>query len=237
MRRCLSAATRLRNLAISLMQRDSWGKAMLRDILLSGHIPRDASLLRAEIREDHRVGSRLFMLQFIYPNSVGAELGVFTGLFSAQLAKYRNAARVTFVDPWWTLYGDHYPDWGAYTDFGRLKTRTAFAATERRVKQHRARDRLIEVASSFDWLAAQADESLDWVYLDSTHSYEDTKRELALLKRKVKPRGFILGDDWHDEGHQHHGVSVAVNEFIREGDFKIIVCGRELQWVLRKLAN
>jgi Methyltransferase domain len=205
------------------------------DLLLSGYIPRDVSILRAEIRFDHRVRSRMFMLRFIPPNSVGAELGVFTGLFSSHLAKHRNAARITFVDPWWTLFGEHYPDWGAYTDFGRLKTRAAYAASERRVLQHQMPNRFVEVTSSQDWLAGQPDESLDWVYLDSTHSYEGTKQELALLERKLKDRGLILGDDWQDdEGHPHHGVCVAVNEFLRHSDFKVIVCGRKAQWVLRK---
>jgi len=210
---------------------------MLRDILLSGYMPRNVNILRAEIRADHRIRRRLFMLQFIPPNSVGAELGVFTGLFSSHLAAYRNVAQVTFVDPWWTAFGDYYPDWGAYTDFGRVKTRAAYAAAERRVQQHGIPNRVIEVASSYDWLASQADESLDWVYLDTTHSYEGTKRELALLKRKLTERGFILGDDWYDEGHIHHGVSVAVNEFLRDGDFKVILCGHEAQWVLRRYSN
>jgi hypothetical protein len=210
---------------------------VLRDILLSGYMPTDASLLKAEIRANHRVRSRMFMLQFIPPNSVGAELGVFSGLFSSLLAGHSNVARITFVDPWWTAFGDYYPDWGAYTDFGRVKTRAAYAASERRVLQHRMPNRFIEVASSCDWLASQADESLDWVYLDSTHSYQGTKQELVLLKRKLKDRGLILGDDWQDEGHKHHGVCVAVNEFLRESDFKVIICGRELQWVLRRYAS
>jgi hypothetical protein len=207
---------------------------VLSDILLSKYIPRDASILRAELRADHRIRSRMFMLQFIPPNSVGAELGVFTGLFSSQLAAHRNVARITFVDPWWIQFGEHYPDWGAYTDFGRVKTRSAYAVAERRVMRHRMPNRLIEVTSSYDWLAGQADESLDWVYLDSTHSYEGTKQELALLKRKLKDRGLILGDDWEDEGHPHHGVCVAVNEFLKDSDFSVILCGPQLQWVLRR---
>jgi hypothetical protein len=210
---------------------------MLSDVLLSGHWPQDLSILRAEIRGNHRVKSRLFMLRYIPPNSVGAELGVFTGLLSSHLAKHQNAARVTFVDPWWVEFGDYYPDWGVYTDFGRIRTRAAHAASERRVLQHRMPNRFIEVASSCDWLAAQADESLDWVYLDTTHSYEGTKRELALLERKLRRGGLILGDDWYEEGHQHYGVSIAVNEFVKSSDFTIVFCGVRVQWILRNSKN
>jgi hypothetical protein len=202
---------------------------MLRDILLSRHVPMDANIIRSELSTDHRVR--------IPPNSVGAELGVFTGLLSSHLAKHPKIASITFIDPWWALFGERYPDWGSYTDFGRIKTRAAYAAAERRILQHRMPNRVIEVTSSYDWLAAQADESLDWVYLDTTHTYEGTKQELALLKRKVRDGGFILGDDWHDEGHIHHGVSVAVNEFLKDSQVKVILCGRESQWVLRKGSN
>jgi SAM-dependent methyltransferase len=208
---------------------------MLRDILLSGRIPMDRSILKAEMGVDHRVKNRLFVLNFIKPKSVGAELGVFTGLFSSRIARHPNLSRVTFVDPWWTLYGDYYPDWGRYTDFGRLKTRAAYAAAKRRVLQHRMPNRFIEVTSSYDWLAAQADESLDWVYLDSTHSYDGTKQELALIKRKLKHGGLILGDDWVEKD-PHQGVFIAVNEFLKDSDFKVVICGRELQWALRKNA-
>jgi hypothetical protein len=206
---------------------------VLRDILLSGHMPGDRSILKAELCINHRVKNRLFVLGFIQTGSVGAELGVFTGLFSSRLARHPNPLRVTFVDPWWTLYGDHYPDWGRYTDFGRLKTRAAYAVAKRRILQHRMPNRFLEVASSYDWLAAQADESLDWVYLDSTHSYEGTKKELFLLDRKLKHGGLILGDDWTDRG-PHRGVFEAVNEFVKQSNFEVVISGRELQWILRK---
>ncbi len=210
---------------------------MIRDILLSVYLPRDSSVLRAEIRHDHRNRSRMFLLRFITRGSVGAELGVFTGLFSSILAHRTDAAHITFVDPWWTLYGDYYPDWGAYTDFGRLKTRAAYAAAQHRVLRHITQKRCLEVTSSVEWLAGQADESLDWVYLDTTHSYEGTKQELELLKRKVKDGGFILGDDWYEEeDHMHHGVWIAVNEFLRDNNFQVVFCGRECQWALRKSA-
>jgi hypothetical protein len=206
---------------------------MLRDILMSGHVPMDWSVLKAEICIDHRVRNRLFILSFIPPRSIGAELGVFTGLFSSRLAEHPNVLRVTFVDPCWTLYGDCYPDWGRYTDYGRLKTRAAYSVAKHRILRHPLPNRSVEVATSYDWLAAQADESLDWVYLDSTHSYEGTKRELALLARKLKHGGLILGDDWADTG-PHQGVFLAVNEFIKHSNFKVVICGHEIQWVLRK---
>jgi glycosyltransferase involved in cell wall biosynthesis len=208
---------------------------MLRDILLSGSIPRDPHILRAELRAAHRIRSRLFILSFIPANSVGAELGVFTGLFSSILARQRKIARVTFVDPWWQEFGEQYPDWGAYTDYGRVSTRKAFEVAEKRILRSGFPNRVIEVGTSFEWLANQPDRSLDWVYLDSTHSYEGTRRELELLNLKITDTGLILGDDWQsDRNHQHHGLCLAVNEFLRTTNFELILCGVRNQWVLRR---
>ena len=198
-------------------------------------MPRDFNIVRAELLTFHRVRSRRFILQFLPSNSVGAELGVFTGLFSSVFASEEKLAKVTFVDPWWQAFGDNYPDWGAYSDYGRMSTRRAYELAKRRISRSGLPNRIIEVSSSYDWLRDQADESLDWVYLDSTHSYEGTKRELELLNRKIKNNGVILGDDWQcNRDHVHHGVCLAVNETLKSTNFELILCGRRNQWILRR---
>ncbi len=139
------------------------------------------------------------------------------------------------MDPWWEAFGDHYPDWGAYTDYGRVGTHEAFEITQKRISRSGLPNRSVEVAFSHDWLKNQPDKSLDWVYLDSTHSYDYTKRELELLDMKITDIGVIIGDDWYsDRNHLHHGVSVAVNEFVKTSNFEIVMAGRGSQWVLRR---
>src|SRR5262245_24992588 len=92
----------IRRSFVSLDRRGATGEArMLADIIASGVMPRKMSLLRAEALAPHRVAERKFLLQFIPENSTGAEIGVFTGLFSSVLAAERKISKVTFVDPWW----------------------------------------------------------------------------------------------------------------------------------------
>ena len=86
------------------------------DIFYSGHVPRDFNIFKAEMKAKHRVRERLFLLQYLPGNSTGAEIGVFTGLFSAVISRQQKFSKVTFVDPWWRMYGERYPDWGSYTD-------------------------------------------------------------------------------------------------------------------------
>ena len=203
------------------------------DIFCSRHIPWDLNILRAETKAKHRVRSRLFLLPYLPDGSTGAELGVFTGLFSAVLSRQRKFSKVTFVDPWWTTYGEHYPDWGAYTDFGRVRTRRAFETAKRRISGFQ--NRFVEILPSYEWLESQPDESLDWIYLDSTHAYDETKQELKSISRVLKKTGLICGDDWQsDQNHRHHGVFLAVNEFIKEEDFEFVLCGVNNQWIVRR---
>jgi hypothetical protein len=168
-------------------------------------------------------------------NSVGAELGVFTGLFSSLLARDRRIKKITFVDPWWEAFGSHYPDWGAYSDYGRVSTRNAYETANIRIGRAALPNRIVEIGYSYEWLAAQPDKSLDWVYLDSTHNYEGTKRELDLLKSKISDTGLILGDDWQmQRSHIHHGVCLAVNECLKASNFELIIAGDRSQWALRR---
>ena len=204
------------------------------DLWESGHMPRDPHILRAELFFAHRVCERQFLLELIPNNSVGAELGVFTGLFSSILARDRRIKKVTFVDPWWEAFGSRYPDWGAYTDYGRVNTRKAYETANIRIARAALPNRVVEIGYSYDWLAAQPDKCLDWVYLDSTHNYEGTKRELELLQYKISDTGIILGDDWQIErSHIHHGVCLAVNEFVKTSNFELIMAGNRGQWALR----
>jgi hypothetical protein len=102
------------------------------DILASGVIPSERSILRAETLVHHRVREREFLLDHIPENSIGVEIGVFTGLFSSILARDPKIARVTFVDPWWKAFGERYPDWGDYTDRGRVATHSSYELARRR---------------------------------------------------------------------------------------------------------
>ena len=87
-----------------------------------------------------------------------------------------------------------------------------------------------------DFLATLPDAYFDWVYLDATHEYEQTRLELQLLRRKVKLSGVIAGDDWQsDHGHWHHGVFKVVQELIAEGSYVILYADpRSLQWAIRQ---
>ena len=205
------------------------------DVVKTGRFPSTIPALRAELLSDHRISSRKFVTDFIPKGGIGAELGVFTGLFSTILLRHTAAERIYFVDPWWEAFGEHYPDWGTYTGNGKLRTRSAYEAATSRIGKLKKRTQAEIIVGTADvFLKSVPDGYLDWVYLDSTHSYEGTQIELDLLKDKLKPGGVVVGDDWHDDAaHPHSGVSKAVREAVLAGHFEMIGTFDALQWAIR----
>lgn len=72
-------------------------------------------------------------------------------------------------------------------------------------------------ADSLAVLDAFDDGALDWVYVNSTHEYEDTLAELRASAEKVVDDGYIAGDDYN----VFHGVIPAVHQFCAETDWEL----------------
>ena len=61
-------------------------------------------------------------------------------------------------------------------------------------------------------------ESMDVIYIDGDHSYEQVKDDLSFALRVIKKKGFICG---HDYSEQHPGVKQAVNEFLKDNNLEM----------------
>ena len=65
----------------------------------------------------------------------------------------------------------------------------------------------LEAAELFD------NESLDFVFIDASHEYEDVKNDIRAWLPKIKPGGVLAGHDYYVDGHDYFpGVKKAVNE-------------------------
>ncbi len=56
------------------------------------------------------------------------------------------------------------------------------------------------------------DASLDWVHLDARHDYASVKADIETWLRKIKPGGWLSGDDYNEE--KWPGVVRAVREVL-----------------------
>lgn len=58
------------------------------------------------------------------------------------------------------------------------------------------------------------DGSLDWVHIDARHDYDSVRADIAAWAPKVRPGGWLSGDDYHPEWWP--GVVGAVNDSLPE---------------------
>lgn len=184
------------------------------------------TLFKKKRRED--------FLNILPKHSVGVELGVFKGEFSEQILKKVQPREFHMIDVWWHTFGEFFPDWGAYTDYGKLSTKEAYDQASRTVAQFDTHTE-IHVGEDLEILKSFPNHFFDWVYLDSSHAYEHTKKELAIIDKKIKPTGMITGHDWQpDSKHIHHGVYTAVQEFCDQFHWKVFFLDKHTQWALKK---
>lgn len=161
---------------------------------------------------------RYFLFDFP-TGSICAEIGVFRGRWTRHILEVTRPRELHLIDAWWELYGDFFPDWGDYTEFGHLGTRRAYDDTQRIIAEtaSTATKVVTHVGDDCEILESFPDEYFDWVYLDTSHTYDDTTRELEVLSRKVKRDGFISGDDWLDDddpqAEWNGGSGVAIYDF------------------------
>lgn len=166
---------------------------------------------------------------YLTAGAVGAELGVFKGAFIDYLLSTK-PQKLYAVDPWYRLSAE-WP-W-AVGDKSTVKALTDILTEYRTEIAGRLLEPRVEYSTEF--LAGLTDDSLDWVYIDSSHAYEPTLAELTLCERKVKPSGFIIGDDYNeDPTSKHYGVCKAVKEHVAANRLSLLVQGEGMQFVTRR---
>ena len=146
--------------------------------------------------------SRAFLLEKLPKDSVGAEIGVHMGDFSASILERVKPSKLHLIDPWKYEDSETYSKawYGGAAEGGQLELDDRYKAVLRRfealidsgkVEVHRGTSE--DVGQNFQ------DGYFDWIYVDGNHLYEYVKKDLELYLRKVKVGGYLTGDD-HIEG-------------------------------------
>jgi hypothetical protein len=168
---------------------------------------------------------REHLLNLFPKDGVAAEIGTAEGVFARAILDNAKPRVLHLIDPW-----AHFTD-GAYTaDLSNV-------SAERQDARHR--DVLVKFAAEIAGgrvvvhratsAAAAAefpDGELDWVYVDGLHSEDGVHADLAAYAAKLKGQGFIAGHDYTNNPlaeRQGFGVIEAVNRFVAETDFRLIL--------------
>ncbi|GAB3006352.1 hypothetical protein GCM10027284_25360 [Cyclobacterium sediminis] len=175
----------------------------------------DALLPKYDLQEKHIANlkvltNREVLLERLPKNGIVAELGVNEGKFSQEILSISKPQILHLVDTW---------DSERY--HGGLKSQVELTfesqIMEGKIKIHQGYSTVLE--SSFH------DKYFDWIYIDTDHSYQNTKNELQAYKDKIKPEGFIAGHDYSQGNWSkilRYGVMEAVHEFCIEEGWELI---------------
>lgn len=123
----------------------------------------------------------------------GAEVGVFTGYYSELMCKAMPKLHLTCVDIW-----------------GEGKYKRAEDECLQRLAWYN-----VKIIKDYSVEAAKQvpDNSLDFVYIDAAHDYDNVKLDIAAWAPKVRVGGIIAGDDFYDFPSGKGGVMRAATEF------------------------
>ena len=183
-----------------------------------------------------RFGHRAFLLKLLPAGSIGAEIGVYRGRFSAQILQLVRPRVLHLVDPWQHEEGEVYRNalFGGRSRGGqagmdaclaRVRSKFAGEITAGRVVIHRG--------FSGDVLSRFADAHFDWIYIDGNHLFEFVRLDLELAWRKTRAGGVICGDDYVDGGWWKGDVRKAVDGFVCERSIAVLAI-RNRQFALRR---
>lgn len=146
--------------------------------------------------------------KFLPKNAIGAELGVYAGENAINLVRYANPQKLYLCDDWCADIPEH-----IYQAARQVALVYCRMEIVRQQDQH--------------WLRTLPDKFLDWVYLDTQHTYEQTKLELQCLRGKVSQ--IIAGHDLMCTGYHNNvadtwdgGVMRALMEELAEGWLEVI---------------
>ncbi len=159
------------------------------------------------------------LLGLVPTGGVCAEIGVWKGAFTERVLRQSKPQAYHLIDPWafqgdmpdrW--YGGAIADGQEYMDAMHDDIQQRFGSLPN-VSIHRSPS--VNAASEFE------DSSFDWVYIDGDHSYEAVLADLESYAPKVKPGGWLLGDDflW---GGESLPVKRAVEEFVATGKAEFV---------------
>jgi len=149
--------------------------------------------------------------------TVGVEVGVDQGLFSKVLLS-KGPKKLYLVDAWRTVEGTDRTT-GAQQSVHEEKCKSVMEMFRDEPRVEIIRFWSEEASSKFD------NNSLDWVYIDARHDYGGVMSDLKAWEKKIKPTGFLWGDDYRTPDMKHKprvDVRRAVADFTRDTEWKLI---------------
>lgn len=154
--------------------------------------------------------NRQELLKILPKNGIVAELGVDEGHFTKEILKFNSPKKLHLVDVWNT---------NRYHQGKKEQVENTF---KNEIEKEQV---VLNLGFSTEVVHDFPNDYFDWVYIDTTHSYENTLKELEMYSKKIKPGGFLTGHDFiigNWKGLVKYGVIDAVYEFCNKNNWELI---------------
>lgn len=166
-------------------------------------------LLPRNVANCKMILDRQALVEHMPRNGICIELGVDEGAFSQRILRFSNPTKLYLVDTWST---------------DRFNVEKMSKVNNKFQNQINTGQVEIVLRTSYEAAIQFSDLSVDWIYIDTDHSYETTRRELYSFAPKIKESGFIAGHDYSmgnwASGYKY-GVIEAVHEFCVAEDWEL----------------
>tara|TARA_B100000035_G_scaffold314753_1_gene332096 strand:- start:1245 stop:1832 length:588 start_codon:yes stop_codon:yes gene_type:complete len=138
---------------------------------------------------------------------VGAEIGIAGGQHIKSLMENTKIEKIYGVDPFitdsWDMHGFFSVD-EEYGSFDGLYNEVKELLSQFGDRVELVRKKSTEAAPDFE------DGSLDFVFIDAIHDYENCYKDINYWHNRVRKGGYVMGHDWEHPGFP--GVQQAVVE-------------------------
>ena len=180
---------------------------------------------------------REWLLEMMPKHSVCAEIGVFWGVFSRLILKMVQPKKLHLIDPW--RYQDDPLFARSNYGSGRGKSQDNMDMIYQRIVKKFGQQPNVQIhrSPSLECVESFPDNYFDWIYVDGDHRYEGVRKDLEMYYSKVKPGGFVAGDDYARKktNWTQDGVTRAVDDILASGLYeKVVIKPEDHQFVLRK---
>lgn len=168
------------------------------------------------------IDPREMLLHTLPKNSIGAEIGVWKGDFSARLLGIAQPSRLYLIDPWIAAGGERKAAWYGESQQTQAGMDAIYQSVLARFQKPIAEQR-VAVSRAPSQEAVPSLPDLDWIYIDGDHTFDAVASDLEMALGKVRKGGFICGDDYSVRGWWKDGVTLAVHEFLAKNPGRVRV--------------
>lgn len=155
------------------------------------------------------VVNRDALLDLLPKGGIVAEAGVFKGDFSQLILEKTAPKQLHLIDLWEGKEGRE--------NLELVRKKFAVEIEQGQVVLHQG--------ESVAVLRQLPENTFDWIYIDTDHSYATTAEELNLSAKTLKANGLLLGHDYvtgNWNGGIRYGVVEAVHEFCVKNDWELV---------------